>query len=166
MRAANEINLRMAPLTPDHHFYIDQGANAHVRLVLIAIGEKLVEMDVLDAPDDVVLLRYNELRAFIGDPEGIDGRAIAARATRRARIARTGSSRATGSAPRPRPSSPSRTSPTGASPRSSIAARRRTRGRITGIAGSPGVVEGVGAGRARARASSTRSSTATSSSAR
>ena len=43
MRAANEINLKMAPLTPDHHFYIDQGANAHVRLVLIAIGEKLVE---------------------------------------------------------------------------------------------------------------------------
>ena len=34
MRAANEINLKMAPLTPDHHFYIDQGANAHVRLVL------------------------------------------------------------------------------------------------------------------------------------
>ena len=43
MRAANEINLRMAPLTPDHHFYIDQGANAHVRLVLLAIGRKLVE---------------------------------------------------------------------------------------------------------------------------
>ena len=42
MRAANEVNLRMAPLTPDHHFYIDQGANAHVRLVLIAIGRKLV----------------------------------------------------------------------------------------------------------------------------
>src|SRR4051794_19242739 len=29
MRKANEVNLRMAPLTPDHHFYIDQGANAH-----------------------------------------------------------------------------------------------------------------------------------------
>ena len=67
MRAANEINLKMAPLTPDHHFYIDQGANAHVRLVLIAIGEKLVEMGVLDAPDDVILFRYNELREFIGD---------------------------------------------------------------------------------------------------
>ena len=40
--AANEVNLRMAPLTPDHHFYIDQGANAHVRLVLVAIGKKLV----------------------------------------------------------------------------------------------------------------------------
>ena len=49
MRAANDVNLRMAPLTPDHHFYIDQGANAHVRLVLIAIGKKLVAQGVLDA---------------------------------------------------------------------------------------------------------------------
>lgn len=77
MRAANEINLKMAPLTPDHHFYIDQGANAHVRLVLIALGEKLVEMGVLDQPDDVIFFRYNRLREFIGDPTGIDGRAIA-----------------------------------------------------------------------------------------
>ncbi len=42
MRAANDINLKMAPLTPDHHFYIDQGANAHMRQVLLAIGRKLV----------------------------------------------------------------------------------------------------------------------------
>ncbi len=77
MRAANEINLKMAPLTPDHHFYIDQGANAHVRLVLIAIGEKLVEMGVLDQPDDVIFFRYNHLREFIGNPTGMDGRAIA-----------------------------------------------------------------------------------------
>jgi pyruvate,water dikinase len=67
----------MAPLTPDHHFYIDQGANAHVRLVLIAIGEKLVELGVLDQPDDVVFFRYNQLRVFIGDPSGMDGRAVA-----------------------------------------------------------------------------------------
>ena len=70
MRAANAINLRMAPLTPDHHFYIDQGANAHVRLVLIAIGRKLVEDGRLDRPDDVLFLRYNELRMLIGDPDG------------------------------------------------------------------------------------------------
>ena len=31
----------MNPLTPDHHFYIDQGTNARLRLVLIAIGRKL-----------------------------------------------------------------------------------------------------------------------------
>ena len=78
MRAANEINLRMAPLTPDHHFYIDQGANAHVRLVLIAIGKKLVAGGFLDAPDDVVFLQYNELRVFMGNPAGMDARAIVA----------------------------------------------------------------------------------------
>jgi pyruvate,water dikinase len=78
MRAANEINLRMAPLTPDHHFYIDQGANAHVRLVLMAIGRKLVAAGNLDAPDDVVFFRYNELRVFIGNPAGMDGRALVA----------------------------------------------------------------------------------------
>jgi len=78
MRAANEINLRMAPLTPDHHFYIDQGANAHVRQVLMAIGRKLVAQGVLDAPGDVVFFRYNELRVFIGNPAGMDGRALVA----------------------------------------------------------------------------------------
>lgn len=78
MRAANEINLRMAPLTPDHHFYIDQGANAHVRLVLIAIGKKLVEQGHLDDPNDVVFFRYNELRVFMADPSSMDGRAIVA----------------------------------------------------------------------------------------
>src|ERR1039457_5111997 len=57
MRVANEINLKMAPLTPDHHFYIDQGANAHVRLVLIAIGKKLVAQGVLDVPGDVVFFQ-------------------------------------------------------------------------------------------------------------
>jgi pyruvate,water dikinase len=77
MRAANAINLRMAPLTPDHHFYIDQGANAHVRLVLMAIGRKIVAEARLDQPDDVLFLRYNELRMLIGDP-AFDGRPIVA----------------------------------------------------------------------------------------
>ena len=78
MRAANEINLRMAPLTPDHHFYIDQGANAHVRLVLVALGKKLVAAGALDAQDDVVYLKYNEFRVFMGNPAGMDARAIVA----------------------------------------------------------------------------------------
>jgi phosphohistidine swiveling domain-containing protein len=78
MRAANEINLKMAPLTPDHHFYIDQGANAHVRLVLVAIGKKIVAEGALDAPDDVVFLTYNQLRVLMGDPAGMDARKIVA----------------------------------------------------------------------------------------
>ena len=82
MTAANEVNLRMAPLTPDHHFYIDQGANAHLRLVLMAIGRKLVEAGRLDQPDDVMFLRYNELRTVIGNAAAIEPREIVA--TRRA----------------------------------------------------------------------------------
>jgi phosphohistidine swiveling domain-containing protein len=78
MRAANATNLRMAPLTPDHHFYIDQGANAHVRLVLIAIGRKLVDEGRLDRPDDVLFLRYNELRMLIGDSSALDARGLVA----------------------------------------------------------------------------------------
>ncbi len=76
MRGANEVNLRMAPLTPDHHFYIDQGANAHVRLVLIAIGKKLVQAGAIDEPDDVIFLRYNELRVLMGDPAATDVRPL------------------------------------------------------------------------------------------
>jgi phosphohistidine swiveling domain-containing protein len=68
VEAANAINLKMAPLTPDHHFYFDQSTNAHLRLVLICIGKKLVKAGLLDDPEDIMYLRYNELRYLIGDP--------------------------------------------------------------------------------------------------
>jgi len=78
LRAANAVNLRMAPLTPDHHFYIDQGANAHLRLVLLLVGRKLVEAGRLDQPDDVMFLRYNELRSLIGTETAIAARDVVA----------------------------------------------------------------------------------------
>ena len=78
MRAANTVNLRMAPLTPDHHFYIDQGANAHVRLVLVAIGRKLAAAGTIADAEDVMFLRYNELRALIGDPKAFDANVLVA----------------------------------------------------------------------------------------
>ena len=142
MRAANEINLKMAPLTPDHHFYIDQGANAHVRLVLIALGEKLVEMGVLDAPDDVIFFRYNELRAFIGNPTGIDGRAIVAAAR---------AERAAADAVQPRDWVGTVTATQLAFPYLNLwgypdkfsRSSEVEIGKVKGIAGSPGVVEGV-----------------------
>jgi phosphohistidine swiveling domain-containing protein len=68
VEAANVINRLMAPLTPDHHFYIDQSTNAHLRLVLICIGKKLAKAGLLDDPEDIMFLRYNELRYLIGDP--------------------------------------------------------------------------------------------------
>jgi pyruvate,water dikinase len=142
MREANAINLRMAPLTPDHHFYIDQGANAHVRLVLIAIGRKLVEAGRLDLPDDVLFLRYNELRMLIGDPAAVDVRAIVA--ARRAE-------RETARKLRPRnwigTATPSQLAfpylvNWGYPDRFYQEAPTDER-KVTGIAGSPGVVEGT-----------------------
>ena len=74
MKHAHDTNARMAPLTPDHHFYIDQGTNAHVRLVLICIGRHLVERGAIGDPNDVIFLKYNELRYLVADPEGSDVR--------------------------------------------------------------------------------------------
>lgn len=76
--SALELSLRMNPLTPDHHFYIDQGTNARVRLVLIAIGRKLVQAGVLDDPEDVMYLRYNELRAVMAGGYARDAKALVA----------------------------------------------------------------------------------------
>ena len=142
MRSANEINLRMAPLTPDHHFYIDQGANAHVRLVLVAIGRRLVAQGVLDAPDDVMFLHYNELRELIGNPSVFDARAMAAE--RRAE-------REQAYAVRPRDwigtATPSQLAfpylTNWGFPDKFYRKPSDTVGQVTGIAGSPGVVEAV-----------------------
>ena len=142
MRAANEINLKMAPLTPDHHFYIDQGANAHVRLVLIAVGEKLVQMGVLDAPDDVILFRYNQLREFIGAPSSMDGRAIVAAAKAK---------RAAAEKLQPKDWVGTVTATQLAFPYLNLwgfpdkftRSQEKVHGQVAGIAGSPGVVEGV-----------------------
>lgn len=142
MRAANEINLRMAPLTPDHHFYIDQGANAHVRLVLIAIGKKLVEQGHLDDPNDVVFFRYNELRVFMADPSSMDGRAI---------VAQRKAEREKAYSYRPREWIGTATKSQLAFPYLNLwgfpdkfyRKQAAVAGQITGIGASPGVVEGV-----------------------
>ena len=76
LKDALERSLSMNPLTPDHHFYIDQGTNARLRLLLIAIGEKLVESSTLDDAEDVMFLRYNELRLLMADQEAFDAREV------------------------------------------------------------------------------------------
>jgi phosphohistidine swiveling domain-containing protein len=69
---ALDLSLRMNPLTPDHHFYIDQGTNARVRIVLVAIGKKLVSEGKLNDPEDVMYLRYNELRTLMAGSNSFD----------------------------------------------------------------------------------------------
>ena len=142
MRAANEINLKMAPLTPDHHFYIDQGANAHVRLVLIAIGEKLVAQGVLDRPDDVIMFRYNQLRAFIGDPASMAGRAIVAAAREKwAAAEKVQPKDWVGTATESQLAFPYLN--LWGFPEKFHRSKEKVQGQVKGIAGSPGVVEGI-----------------------
>jgi pyruvate,water dikinase len=76
---AMESAIRLMPLTPDHHFYIDQGTYARVRRVILAIGQKLVELGRLDQADDPVYLTYHELRLVAAHPTAIDAKSIVAR---------------------------------------------------------------------------------------
>ena len=142
MRVANDMNLRMAPLTPDHHFYIDQGANAHVRLVLIAIGQKLVDAGTLDRPDDVIFLRYNELRVLMADPADAEARSIVAE--RRAERERAYDFRPPawiGTATENQLAFPYLTN--WGFPEKFHRKPGEVAGHVEGIGGSPGVVEGV-----------------------
>ena len=76
LQQALDLSLGMNPLTPDHHFYIDQGTNARVRLVALAIGRKLVEAGALDDPEDVIFLHYNELRLLMADQSAFDAKEL------------------------------------------------------------------------------------------
>jgi pyruvate,water dikinase len=79
LQTALDMSLKMNPLTPDHHFYVDQGTNARLRLALIAIGRKLVERGDLGDPEDVMYLRYQELRELMADPSLVDAGALVSR---------------------------------------------------------------------------------------
>ena len=76
LQAALDVALKMNPLTPDHHFYVDQGTNARLRLILIAIGRKLVERGDLYDPEDVMYLRYQELRELMADPSLVEAKTL------------------------------------------------------------------------------------------
>lgn len=73
---AIELATRMMPLTPDHHFYMDQGTFARMRLVLLAVGRKMVKEGLLDDAEDIMFLEYDQLRAYVANPTGYDGRAV------------------------------------------------------------------------------------------
>jgi pyruvate,water dikinase len=76
LEQALALSLNMNPLTPDHHFYVDQGTNARLRVAAIAIGRRLVEAGALEAAEDVVFLRYNELRRLTADPAAFDAKEL------------------------------------------------------------------------------------------
>ena len=79
LKASLDLALKMTPLTPDHHFYMDQGTYARVRLVLMAVGRKLVELKTFSEPDDVMFLKYHELRVISGNPSAFDAKSLISR---------------------------------------------------------------------------------------
>nr|WP_240910975.1 PEP-utilizing enzyme [Thermococcus sp. MV5] len=68
--------IRMAPLTPNHHFYIDQQTNAAAKYVLRELGKKFVKEGLLEEPYDILYLKYDEIRTLFADPSEIDAKAL------------------------------------------------------------------------------------------
>jgi phosphohistidine swiveling domain-containing protein len=76
LKTALDLALKMTPLTPDHHFYMDQGTYARMRLVLMGVGRKLVELGGLTQPDDVMFLKYDELRKLSANLKTFDAKSL------------------------------------------------------------------------------------------
>ena len=76
LQTALDLALKMTPLTPDHHFYMDQGTYARIRLVLMGIGRKLVELGGFNQPDDIMYLNYDELRKLSANVSTFDAKSI------------------------------------------------------------------------------------------
>jgi phosphohistidine swiveling domain-containing protein len=77
---ALDLNLRMMPLTPDHHFYFDQASFARMRLVLIRVARRMVKERLLDDPEDIMFLEYEQLRRYVASPTSYDGKGLIAKA--------------------------------------------------------------------------------------
>jgi phosphohistidine swiveling domain-containing protein len=142
LQEALDRSLAMNPLTPDHHFFIDQGTNARLRLAAIAIGRKLTEAGVLDDAEDVVLLHYNEVRILLGNQSAFDAKEL---------VSDRRDEHEDASERRPRSWVGTATEGALAFPYASLwgfpekfhAGEPATTGEIRGLAASPGVVEGT-----------------------
>lgn len=62
LKYALELCVKMAPLTPDHHFYIDQGIYSHMRVAFVQIGKAMVRAGLLEDAEDIFMLKYDEIR--------------------------------------------------------------------------------------------------------
>ena len=62
MRHYLHLCVQMAPITPDHHFYLDQGVFSHMRLMFLEIGKMFVKEGILDDPEDIFMLGYEDIR--------------------------------------------------------------------------------------------------------
>ncbi|MFQ5762580.1 MAG: PEP-utilizing enzyme, partial [Candidatus Bathyarchaeia archaeon] len=63
---------RLAPLTPNHHFYIDQWSNAALRKIFLAIGERFRSEGVIDDKHDILYLELLEVKELAGNLQAFD----------------------------------------------------------------------------------------------
>jgi len=75
LKTTLELAVRMAPLTPDHHFYIDQGCYSRVRIMFVELGRKMAAAGILDDAEDIFMLEYEEIRAICVRPDAFDCKA-------------------------------------------------------------------------------------------
>lgn len=83
LETAINLATKMMPLTPDHHFYMDQGTFGRLRLVIMAIGRRLEKEGLLNQAEDIMFLEYDQLRAYVANPTGYDGKAVIEEARRK-----------------------------------------------------------------------------------
>jgi phosphohistidine swiveling domain-containing protein len=141
LQTALQLSLNMNPLTPDHHFYVDQGTNARLRIAAIAVGRKLVEAGALADPEDAIYLHYNELRRLMADPGAFDAKDLVSdRRDEREEAYEKRPPAWVGTATKPALEFPY--AGLWGFPDRFYAGEPTTTGEIKGLAASPGVIEG------------------------
>jgi pyruvate,water dikinase len=85
LKKAMDLAVRMAPLTPDHHFYIDQACYARMRLMFLELGKKFVAEGVIGDPEDIFMFEYEEIRRISFNRKAFDSKALVVK--RRAEMA-------------------------------------------------------------------------------
>jgi phosphohistidine swiveling domain-containing protein len=73
-----DLAVKMSPLTPNHHFYIDQGTWARMRLVFKEVGKALVKTGAILDCEDVFMFKYDEMRALSANPNVFDAKSLVA----------------------------------------------------------------------------------------
>ena len=53
-----------------------------MRLVLLAVARRMVKEGLLRDPEDIMFLEYDQLRAYVANPDGYDGQAVIKEARR------------------------------------------------------------------------------------
>jgi pyruvate,water dikinase len=76
LKEALDLATKMAPLTPNHHFYFDQGTHARIRRIFLEVGDRLTKANIIDDREDIFLLTYDEMRALAVDCNAYDARKI------------------------------------------------------------------------------------------